>query len=224
MQNNGYLLLVEDEPIVQAKNKSLLERRGYCLRQAYTLTEAGAMIAKEPPLAIVLDVGLPDGNGIDFLRNLRKTSTIPVLMLSAMGTSQDVILGLETGCDDYLSKPYELPIFIARIEALLRRALANSFRNIKLGRLKLDVALGAAFIDDEDIMLSKKEYSLLKQFAQAPEKALGAAFLYEKVWGQNIAGDNSALKNAIYKLRKKLEKAGYTITFERGEGYMLERT
>jgi len=157
----GYLLLVEDEPVVQANNKMILERRGYKLRQAYTLLEARAMIAQELPRAIILDIQLPDGNGLDLLKDIRegrmnaidngqasidngqltmdndgdqhhedaqlstvnhKLTSIPVLVLTAMGTPKDIIKGLEAGGDDYLTKPHDLPTFLKRVDNLLRRA------------------------------------------------------------------------------------------------------
>jgi len=221
MKNSGYLLLVEDEPSVQAGNKRILERRGYSLRQAYTLAEARAIIAKEPPRAIVLDIGLPDGNGLDFLHELRKTSTIPVLMLTAMDTSEDIIKGLETGGDDYLTKPYDLDIFLARMETLLRRASLLP-ETLAIGLLKLDTASGTAFLNGEDMLLSKKEYSLLQLFVQQPEKTMSAEYIYEKVWGQEMLDSTETLKATIYRVRKKLEGSGYTITSERGEGYIFE--
>jgi len=119
---SGYLLMVEDEPIVQKNNKMILERRGYQLRQAYTLEEARKMIAEEPPRAIILDIQLPDGNGLDLLQEVRSRSAIPVLVLTAMGTPKDIIKGLEAGGDDYLTKPHDLPTFLKRVETLLRRA------------------------------------------------------------------------------------------------------
>jgi len=118
----GYLLLVEDEPVVQANNKMVLERRGHRLRQAYTLEEARSIIADQPPRAIILDIQLPDGNGLDLLQEVRNTSNIPVLVLTAMGTPKDIIKGLEAGGDDYLTKPHDLQTFLKRVEALLRRA------------------------------------------------------------------------------------------------------
>jgi len=123
MENkSGYLLMVEDEPVVQANNKMVLERRGYTLRQAYTLEEARAMIAEEPPRAIILDIQLPDGNGLDLLQEVRSNSNVPVLVLTAMGTPKDIIKGLEAGGDDYLTKPHDLQTFLKRVETLLRRA------------------------------------------------------------------------------------------------------
>ena len=222
MIKTGYLLLVEDEMIVQAKNKRILERRGYVLRQAFTLAEARAIIAEEAPRGIILDVRLPDGNGLRFLRELRKTSNVPVLVLTSMGTPEDMIQGLEAGGDDYLPKPYDLPLFLTRVEALLRRASMIP-ETIEAGPLKLEPASGRAFLNGEDMALSQKEYALLQQFVQHPEELLRVETLYEKVWGQVMIDDDSSLKNMVYRLRKKLNGSGYTITAERGEGYMLER-
>jgi len=122
MENGGYLLFIEDEPVVQENNKMILERRGYSIKQAYTLAEAWSIIGDEPPQAIILDIQLPDGSGLDFLNTLRKTSNIPVLILTAMGTPQDIIRGLEAGGNDYLTKPYGLTVFLKRVGALMDRA------------------------------------------------------------------------------------------------------
>jgi len=221
MLNSGYILLIEDEPIVQENNKKILQRRGFTLRQAYTLAEAWEIISQEPPRAIVLDIQLPDGNGLDFLQELRKTSNIPVLMVTAMGTTQDIIRGLEAGGDDYLTKPYDLSVFLMRVEALIRRASLVP-DTLEIGPLRLDPASGKAFIGGLNVTLSQKEYSLLQQFVQHPDKILCAEYLYEKVWGQEMFEDDNSLKVAVSKLRSKLAGSGYTITSSRGEGYYIE--
>ncbi|MCL1895838.1 MAG: response regulator transcription factor [Clostridiales bacterium] len=222
MGNKGYLLLVEDEPLVQANNKKILERRGYAVRQAYSLAEAWeAVNGEEAPGAIVLDIQLPDGSGLEFLHELRKSSNIPVLILTAMGTPQDIVLGLEAGGDDYLPKPYDLPVFLMRVQALLRRASLVPDA-LEIGRIRIDTASNKAFIKGEDIGLQQKELSLLMQFMQRPDEVLGAEYLYEKVWGQKMAGDAGALKVAISKLRSKLAGSGYTIVASRSQGYCLE--
>jgi len=219
---SGYLLLVEDEPLVQVNNKKILQRRGYVIKQAMSLAEAREKIAEDSPRAIVLDIMLPDGSGLDFLNELRQTSNVPVLLLTAMGTSQDIIRGLEAGGDDYLTKPYNLSVFLMRVEALLRRSSLVPDM-LEVGPLKLDPASGKAFIDGEDMVLPQKEYALLQQFAQYPEKIISAEYLYEKVWGQEMLDEDKSLKVAISKLRSKLAGSGYTITASRGEGYYLER-
>ena len=221
--NSGYLLLVEDEREIQEANTRMLERRGYVLRQAYTLAEARAIMAKDMPRAIVLDIGLPDGSGLVFLHEIRKTSNVPVLMLTAMGTDEDIINGLKAGGDDYLPKPYDLMVFITRVETLLRRASLIP-ETISLGSLRLETASCMAYCGDEDMLLSKKEYSLLLLFVQQAEKVMGAKYIYEKVWGQEmIDGDDNALQKTISSLRKKLAGSDYTIAVSRGEGYCFER-
>jgi len=221
MNNTGYLLLVEDEPAVQENNKMILERRGYKLRQAYTLAEAEAIIAEEPPGAIVLDIQLPDGNGLAFLQELRKTSNVPVLVLTAMGTPEDIIKGLEAGGDDYLSKPYDFTIFLLRVQNLLHRASMLP-ESLSYGPIKLDTASGNGFLNGEDMFLSPKEYALLLQFLQNPRILISAESLYEKAWGQPMAGDEGAFKAAVSRLRVKLKSSGYTISSSRGEGYYIE--
>jgi len=220
--DRGYILLVEDEPIVQKYNRDILVRRGYPARQAFTLAEARALIAEEAPRAIILDIQLPDGSGLDFLKELRKTSTVPVLMLTAMGTPQDIIRGLQAGGDDYLSKPYDISVFFMRVEALIRRASIIP-ETIVLDAIRLEPAYGKAFINDKDLILSQKEYALLQLFVQFPEKTMSTEHIFEKVWGQKLLDDDSTLKNTVYRLRKKLEGSGFTIAAERGEGYIFER-
>jgi len=222
MNKQGYLLLVEDDRKVQANNKKLLERRGYNLKHAFSLGEARAIISDETPQAIILDLQLPDGNGINFLHELRKTSNVPVLILTAIGTNKDILKGLKAGGDDYLSKPYDLEVFLTRVEALLRRS-AIIPNTLRIGPLRLEIASGKAYLNDEDMVLTQKEFALFQQFVQYPGKALSVEFLYEKVWGQNIVEEDSSVKNAVYRLRKKLSGSGYTINSERGEGYCFEK-
>jgi len=217
-----YLLLIEDEPSVQENNMKILQRRGYRIRSARTLAEARAIVAKEPPRAIILDLHLPDGNGLVFLQELRKTSDIPVLILTALGTPNDIIRGFDMGSDDYLTKPYDLHVFLIRIEALLRRASAVP-EVVVYGGLRLYPASGRALLNGRDMLLSQKEYSLLQQFVQNPGKILGNEFLYTKVWGQKMTEEDKSLKVAISKLRSKLAASAYTVTASRGEGYYLEQ-
>ena len=222
MDNSGYLLLVEDEPVVQANNKIVLEQRGYKIKQAYNLAEAQAIFSDELPAAIILDIQLPDGNGLDFLKEIRKTSNVPVLVLTAMGTHADIIKGLEAGGDNYLTKPHKLSVFLRYVEALLHRASLVP-ETLKIGPLTIEPTAGRALLSGEDMALSQKEYALLQLFVQRPEKILSAEYLYERVWGQKTLDDLGSLRASVYRLRKKLENSGYTITAERGEGYKFER-
>jgi len=213
--------MVEDEPVVQANNKKILERRGYVVRQAFSLAEARTIISEELPRAVVLDIQLPDGQGLELLQELRSETNIPVLMLTSMGTPDDIIQGLEAGADDYLPKPYNLKVFLMRLNALMRRASLIP-DSVNIGPIRIDMASNKAYINGEDMNLQLKELSLLQQFMQQPDKLIGADFLYEKVWGQKMLGQDNALKVAISKLRNKLDGSGYTITASRGEGYSFE--
>ena len=220
--DTGYLLLIEDEPAVQSNNMKILQRRGYTLKQAFTLAEAREIISKEPPRGIILDLQLPDGNGLDFLKELRKTSAIPVLILTAMGTTEDIVRGFETGSDDYLTKPYDLSVFLMRVETLLRRADAIP-DTLEYGEITLLPIAGRALLKGEDMLLSQKEYAILQLFIQNPDKILSAEYLYEKVWGHEMIEKDNSLKVAISKLRNKLTNSHFTVTASRGEGYYIER-
>lgn len=216
-----YILMIEDDPTVQNNNKKILERRGYILRQAFTLAEARVIIEQEPPFAIILDIKLPDGNGLDFLRDIRKTSNVPVLILTALDTPIDVVRGLETGGDAYLPKPYNLNVFLSHVDALLRRA-STLPEIIVHGPFKLDLTYGTAHLKGQNMYLTPKEFTLLLHFIQHSDAVFSAEYLYENVWGQPMEEDTSAVKNQIYNLRKKLEYSGYTITAVRGKGYCFE--
>jgi len=220
--SDDYILLVEDDPAVQANNRKMLERRGYTIQQAFTLADAWSLIAKKAPRAIVLDVQLPDGSGLDLLSELRESSAIPVLMLTALSTPEDVINGLESGGDAYLPKPYKFNVLLSHLEALLRRS-STIPEAIIFGPFKLIPASNTAFLNGEDMMLAQKEFALLQQFVQYPERPLSVDFLYEKVWGQPMYQDANAVKNQVYNLRKKLTGSDYIISAERGSGYSFER-
>jgi DNA-binding response OmpR family regulator len=219
---DGFILIVEDEPVVQENNKRILQRRGYQVRQAFSLKQARNIINEESPRAIILDINLPDGSGLEFLKELRKTSNVPVLLLTAMGTPMDIIKGLEAGGDDYLPKPYDLEVFLMRLTALLRRASIVP-DVLEIGNIKIDTASNKAYTYGADMNLQQKELSLLQQFIQYPQQYLTAEFLYEKVWGQKMLGQDNALKVAISKLRSKLSGSGHTIVTSWGEGYSFDR-
>ena len=220
--DRGYLLLVEDEPIVQSNNMKILRRRGYAIKQAFTLAEAWQLIDEDPPKGIILDLQLPDGSGLDFLKKLRRNSSIPVLILTAMGATEDIIRGFEQGGDDYLTKPYDLSVFLMRVEALLRR-VSTVPEILEYGSFKLYPVAGRAVLDGEDMLLSQKEYSILQLFVQHPDRILSAEYLYEKAWGDKMIENDNSIKVAISKLRTKMADSDYTVTASRGEGYYLER-
>ncbi|MCL2066474.1 MAG: response regulator transcription factor [Treponema sp.] len=219
------ILLVEDNEQILRGNERMLKRRGYTVATALTLAEARFCIEKQIPDAIVLDIMLPDGSGLDFLRELRiennKLSDIPVLLLTGLTTPEDVIRGLSEGGDDYLAKPYDFGVLLARIEALLRRA-AQIPKTLTKGALQLDIVANRAFLDGNDMLLSPKEFALLLLMVQNEGRALSAASLFQAIWKLPQA-DNSAVKTTVSRLRGKLGDR-FTIDNDRTEsGYVLKQ-
>lgn len=217
------ILLVEDEERILFANKIILEMHGgYTVQTAVNLAEARKCVQENPPDIIVLDIMLPDGSGLDFLKELRRDKNIPVLLLTALSESGDELKGITAGGDDYITKPYNNDVLLGRIEMVLRRTYSIP-ETLSVGGIKIDTAAKKAYINGEDIGLPPKEYSLLEQFAQNPGKVMSAEYLYEKVWGQKMMGDDKALRTAVSGLRVKLDGTGYIITSVRGEGYLLEQ-
>ena len=221
MENVGYILIVDDERILQEKINKLLKRRGYATCQAYTLAEAWELIRKETPRAIIIDVMLPDGDGFDFLEELRETLNIPVLLLTSLNTRDDLLRGLQSGGDTYLTKPFDTKVFLCHLEALLRRSEQLPDATF-YGPLRLESISAKAFFYDVDMLLSYKEFSLLQIFTQNPDRVLSKEYLFEKVWGCDIGNSTHSLRKTISRLRSNLKDSGYTISSVRNEGYIFE--
>ena len=221
MENVGYILILEDERILQDNINKLLRRRGYATCQAYSLADAWEFIDKEIPRAIILDVLLPDGNGFDFIKKLRETSNVPVLFLASLNTRGDLLRGLQSGGDIYLTKPFDTKVFLCHLEVLLRRneQLPDS---TFYGPLRLESISAKAFFYGVDMLLSYKEFSLLQIFTQNPDRVLSKEYLFEKVWGCDIGNSTHSLRKTISRLRINLKESGYTITSVRNEGYIFE--
>ena len=220
--NGKTILLAEDDKKVQSFNKRLLAGEGFAVQTAMTLADARGILEQQAIDAMILDIGMPDGNGLDFLRELRQTSRIPVLMLTGYGETSDVIKGFESGCDDYLRKPYTFAELLARLKRLLYRA-EQLPETVTRGALTLNILAKEAFLNGADLMLTPKDFALLQYFVQNEGRTLDRDVVYEKVWGRPMAGDSQALGSAVSRLRKKLTGCGYTISGGYGNGYRFER-
>lgn len=216
------ILLVEDNEQIMQGNERMLTRRGYEVVTALTLAAARSALEVRMPDLFVLDIMLPDGSGLDFMAELRQYSQTPVLLLTGLTTPEDIVRGLTAGGDDYLPKPYDFGVLLARVEALLRRAQQVPER-IRKGGLCLDVTADVATLDGADLLLSQKEFALLLIFVQNEERFTSAEYLYEKVWKQPMAGNSNTLKTTLNRLREKIKSCGYRIEWSRGEGYCFER-
>jgi len=223
LQNTYNILLVEDNEDIQEINQRFLTRRGYTVRLAFSLAQARQDIEENRPDAIVLDIMLPDGSGLDFLSELKEQGiNIPVLLLTALSESSDEVRALEEGGDDYLAKPYENNVLAARIEALLRRA-ERVPETVTKGALKLETYSGQAMLNGENLNLTRKEFDIILLLAQNEDCLLSTESLYEKVWGQPMMDDNNAIRTVISRLRTKIEHSGYVIEPLRGKGYIVTK-
>ena len=225
MSRQGKLiLLIGDNEQIMNGNRRLLVRQGYETAAALTLAEARALVGPRRPDAIILDIMLPDGSGLDFMRELRANENygIPILLLTGLTTKEDIVRGLTVGGDDYLTKPYDFSELLARVEALLRRT-ARVPETVVKDRLALDITAGVATCDGADLFLTQKEFALLLIFISNQGRCMDTEYLYEKVWKAPMAGDSQALKKTIMRLRSKIKDSGWRIEWSRGEGYSFGR-
>jgi len=232
------ILLVEDNVDLQQINQRLLEKRGYNTSLAMNLSEARTALAVSAPDLIVLDIELPDGSGLDFLKELREEkNTTPVLLLTARSEADDIVQGIQDGGDDYIAKPYYNKVFLARAENLLRKAAQTDELIkqaalgvpdvMKYGRLTVNNAAQRVTLDGEDVNLKPKEFQLLVYFLKNIGKKRTAEEIYEAVWGQDANDSVHTVRVRIGELRKKLkmdEAAAVVIETVERKFYVCELT
>lgn len=218
------ILLVEDNPHIMKINAQLLTLRGYQVLQAETAAQAREQLRWHPVDLIVLDILLPDGSGLELCRELKAQRPIPILFLTALGENQDVVEGLRAGGDDYLAKPYDLEVLVARIEARLRAA-EEVRRYFGYGGLKLDLLTMTGYVNGKDIQLTQKEFTALLLLARAAERKVSQEELMEALWSPDAHAESRALWTLISRLRKKLnsQESRLEISSLRGGGYLLEQ-
>jgi len=217
------ILLVEDNPHYLKINREFFSGEGYKVLEADTLARGRELFLQETPALIILDIMLPDGDGIALCEELREGSDVPILFLSAKKADDDIVTGFEAGGDDYLSKPYSLKILLKRVEAILHRT-SHIPDAIHKGALTLDLPSSSVTMNGKDLDINKgKEFDVLLFLAKNEDKMFSAEQIYERIWQQPMLGDDAAIRRTMAALRKKLEKSGYTITSEYGKGYVFEK-
>jgi DNA-binding response OmpR family regulator len=221
--------LIEDEPDLSATSQAFLERDGFLVLPALDARSGLKLLDREPIELIVLDLGLPDGNGLDLLRTLRqeRMSTIPVIIVSGRGEEADRIVGLELGADDYLVKPFSQRELAARIRAVLRRLRPGPARTlIRVGELEIDTSARQIRMSRGPLVLTPLEYALLEFLAAAPGRTFSREQLLAEVWDSPGWGQEQAtVAEHVYRIRRKLTAAGVSvprITTVRGFGYRLD--
>ena len=219
-------LLVEDEPHIRRFVRSALEGEGCQVWETSTLARGLIEAASRQPDLVILDLGLPDGDGVDLVRELRGWTGIPVLILSARSDEANKVRALDAGADDYLTKPFGVPELLARVRALLRRSQrpADAGPVLRFGDVELDLARRQVQRQGQPVHLTPIEYRLLTYLAANAGRVLTQRQLLAEVWGPNHAEDAQYLRVYMTNLRRKLEadpaQPRYLLT-ESGVGYRL---
>ena len=218
------VLVVEDESSIASFVALYLKNAGYTVRTAATGNEALAQFQASTPGLIVLDLMLPDIDGIEVCRRIRKTSDVPILMLTARDEDVDKIIGLEVGADDYLTKPFNPRELVARVKSILRRASPErrqvESKQLRHGDLLIDAGRREVRVGDEEIQLAPKEFDLLWELLDHRGLVLTRDQLLERVWGYTFAGDTRTVDVHVRQLRRKLGDASPIVTVW-GVGYKV---
>jgi len=217
------ILLIEDNLHIQKANKKALAMQGYHVLEAGTITKGRELLLNEQPDLIILDVMLPDGNGLDLCEEIRRDCNIPIIFLSGLKEDKEIVEGFESGGDVYLTKPYGLKVLVKNVESLLNRSRDVPDILVK-GHIVLSIISKSVTFDRKDLGIkSGKEFDVLFYLAKREGKLVGAEQIYQQVWRQSMLGDDTAVRNIVSQLRRKLKITDYTITTEHGKGYIFER-
>ena len=201
------VLVVEDEPQIRRLLQITLESNGFRVTQAATGEEGLLRAGTERPEAIVLDLGLPDTDGTDVLRKIRRQSTVPVLILSVRNTEQDIISCLDAGADDYLIKPFRQGELVARIRSAMRHRQSLQEKGvIEAGPVSIDIDARAVKRKGEVVRLTGTEFSLLALLVRNAGKVLTHRYILEQIWGPTYVEETQYLRVYVGQLRKKLEE------------------
>ena len=217
------VLLVEDNPHIMEINYEALVMEDYRVLTAGTGRECLESLRNHDVDLIVLDIMLPDADGLALCRKIKAQHDIPILFLSALGENEQIIEGLRAGGDDYLPKPYDIGVLLARVEARLR-ASQRERRVVTYGGLRMDTVLTKGFWQDQDLMLTHNEYILLLLLAQNGSSPVSKEILIERIWGSLPEQDHGDMYSTVFRLNKKLEaaEADLRVVSRRMAGYALD--
>jgi two-component system KDP operon response regulator KdpE len=217
------VLVCDDEPQILRALRVVLREAGFDVVPAATAQEALDRAAVQPPDAAILDLVLPDGDGIEVCKALREWSSIPILLLSAVGDEEEKVRALEAGADDYVVKPFAPRELVARLQAVLRRAGADPAEPaIRVDGLEIDLAARAVRRDGAEVHLTPIEFGLLRTLARQRGRLMTHRSLLVEVWGPAYADDTQVLRTHIANLRRKIEPPGEAPRYIRtdpGVGY-----
>jgi len=218
------VLLVEDDPSIREVTALGLEGAGFRVTTAADGREGLARFREGSFALVVLDVMLPGLDGLEVCRAIRAESRVPIVMLSARADTVDVVVGLELGADDYVTKPFELPELVARLRAALRRAAAPDEPVLRVGDLEIEPGAFTVRRGGEEIALTATEFRLLLELARRPRQVFTRELLLQRVWGYDFLGDSRLVDVAVQRLRGKIEddpREPRIVVTVRGGGYRL---
>ena len=221
------VLVVEDDESIRELTDLALSRAGFRVTSSGDGDEGLRTALAFPFDLVVLDVMLPSRDGFEICRELRRSSSVPIVMLTARSDAVDVVVGLEAGADDYVTKPFEAPVLVARLRAVLRRAAPASHEQpLRFGELELDPAGYVAKRRGRALDLTATEFRLLLELARRPGRVVTRELLLDVVWNYDYLGDSRMVDVAVGRLRAKVEddpSQPRIITTVRGVGYRFER-
>lgn len=226
-QTKALILVVDDEPAILRALRTILSRQGYQVEMAESGRQALELHERKHPDLILLDLGLPDIDGMEVVRELRAWSNTPIVVLSVRGEERDKVRALDLGADDYLVKPFGVDELLARIRAALRHAVkprSGAEPVFRTGELEVDLEHRRVKVGGSEVHLSPTEYALLKAFISHPDKILTDRMLLQQVWGPEYGSESHYLHVYVARLRRKLEldpqNPRYLVT-DPGVGYRL---
>lgn len=221
------VLVVDDEPAIRRTVSAGLSARGYAVRVASTGQEAVASAAEDPPDLVILDLGLPDIDGVDVCRRIRAWSQVPILVLSAEASDYRKVLALDEGADDYVTKPFSMPELLARVRVALRHRPSADGEDdpavLEVGDLRIDLARHRVSVADREVELTPKEFAFLALLARWPGRVLTHRAILQEVWGPEYGHETHYLRVYASQLRKKLQDRPERprLVTEPGVGYRL---
>ncbi len=218
------ILLVEDDTVLSTALKRALTQAAHAVDNVGNGEDALEALRHDVYDLVVLDIGLPRLDGFEALRALRaRNSRVPVLILTARDALEDRVKGLDLGADDYLTKPFDLPEFEARVRALVRRGHYSASANLRYGRIRLDTAGRRLYCDDEPIELSARELALIEVLMLREGRVVTKEQMVDHLYGWQEEVGTNAIEVYVHRLRRKLESAGVRIRTVRGMGYLLDK-
>ncbi len=226
-----HILIVDDDALLRRSLAFNLEKAGYHVSTAATAEDALAQVRLDPPDLVLLDIGLPGMDGLDALRHLRQQIDVPVIFLTARRRELDQVLGLELGADDYVTKPFDIDVLLARIKAVLRRATpmpspAREPAPLRVGDLVIDPVAHTVTVSGRAVELTPREFDVLHALALEAGHVISVDDLLARVWGAEYVGEPQVVYVHIRWLREKLEenpRHPRRILTVRGVGYKLVR-